>query len=129
MKPYTKTYMDFFGHQVAEDVECEICGNPAVDINHIDARGMGGNPLKDKDKIENLMAMCRLHHLECGDVPTVKPMLRLIHVKFMKYRGRKDKVSHLNPPIDEMIRILGADIRDTAIAVRELKESNYKKQA
>ena len=57
MKPYTKAYLKHFGYSPGEFIPCEICGSKAVDINHIDARGMGGNPAGDKDVLENLMAV------------------------------------------------------------------------
>jgi hypothetical protein len=86
MKRHTKIYMKFFGFKVQEDCFCEIpdCGQPAVDINHIQCRGMGGNPKQDKDAIENLMAMCRKHHIIYGDVPGYKTWLQEVHKKFMK---------------------------------------------
>jgi len=97
MKKHTKIYLDFFGFKIPEDCICEICGSPAVDINHIKARGMGGNPEGDKDKIENLMAMCRYHHNEYGDAPQHKTMLIEVHLKFMKYNGLKNKyLEYLN---------------------------------
>lgn len=83
MKPYTKTYLKYFGYSPGEFIPCELCGNQAVDINHIDARGMGGNPLKDKDCIENLMAVCRTCHLEYGDKKEHKEYLKSIHLKRM----------------------------------------------
>ncbi len=91
MKHHTTVYMQFFGYQIQSDCVCEICGRPAVDVNHIDARGMGGNPKGDKDEIENLMGMCREHHDEYGDVPECKPLLTEIHLKFMKFNGLKAK--------------------------------------
>lgn len=86
MKNHTKIYMDFFGFKIAEDCICEIpdCQKFAKDINHIKARGMGGNPSGDKDHIENLMAMCREHHLEFGDVREKEQWLIEIHYAFMK---------------------------------------------
>lgn len=69
MKKHTKIYMDHFGYTISDFIKCEIpeCERRAVDINHIDARGMGGNPTRDKDVIDNLMATCREHHIEYGD--------------------------------------------------------------
>lgn len=93
MKAHTKIYLNFFGYKIPEDCICEVCGGPAVDINHIQARGMGGNPKGDKDDIENLMAMCRYHHIEYGDVPDLKPTLTAIHLKFMQYHGRKSQLN------------------------------------
>ena len=77
--------MTYFGFQIPEDAICEIpdCGLPCVDINHIDARGAGGNPKGDKDTIENLMGMCRIHHLKHGDVRGDKQWLKAIHLKYM----------------------------------------------
>lgn len=49
MKPHTKIYFKHFGLTVADNPLCEVCGAIAVDIHHIDARGIGGNPKKDKD--------------------------------------------------------------------------------
>lgn len=40
---------------------CEWCLRaPAVDVHHIDPRGMGGS--QSKDYTENLMGLCRKHH-------------------------------------------------------------------
>lgn len=105
MQEHTKIYADFFGYQVPEDFVCELTGGQAVDIHHIKARGMGGNPLGDKDKIENLMAMNREDHDKYGDDTECRPLLRLIHLKFMKYNGIPSKVALLDPPIDEQIRL------------------------
>lgn len=83
MKPHTKIYFNYFNFKIPEDCFCEICGSPAVDLHHIEARGNGGNPNGDKDIIENLMALCRNCHLEYGDVPDKKEWLTNIHKKFM----------------------------------------------
>ena len=81
MKPYTKTYMKHFGYSIGDFIPCEVCGSQAVDINHIDARGMGGNPTGSKDAIENLMAVCRKCHLQYGDKKDKKDYLKQIHLK------------------------------------------------
>ena len=60
MKRHTKIYMQHHGYKIPEDVICENCGQPAVDIHHIDPRGMGGSP--EKDTIKNLIALCRPCH-------------------------------------------------------------------
>ena len=57
-----------------------------VDIHHIDCRGMGGS--KDKDKIENLMGLCRQHHLEYGDKKEHIEFLKEKHLTFMQYYGK-----------------------------------------
>jgi hypothetical protein len=84
MKNHTKVYMKYFNFKIPQDCFCEICGAYAQDIHHIEARGMGGS--SSKDAIENLMALCREHHLEYGDVPDKKEMLNQIHNNFMKRR-------------------------------------------
>ena len=73
--------MNYFGFKIPEDCFCEICGIYANDIHHIEARGMGGSD--SKDHIENLMALCRKHHVEFGDVPDKKEWLKNIHLKFI----------------------------------------------
>lgn len=67
MKNYTKVYFKHFNIAGDEFIPCECCGAKAVDIHHIQARGMGGS--KSKDDIENLMAVCRKCHIEYGDKP------------------------------------------------------------
>jgi len=94
MKHHTKVYMEVMGFKPGEHIPCEICyamdpekeGKPADDINHIDARGMGGNPKGDKDRIENLMATCRSHHLEYGDKKQYKDHLKRLHLAYMTTR-------------------------------------------
>ncbi len=65
MKRHTKIYLDSCHLTTADVILCEIraegCENVAVDICHIDHRGMGGN--KKKDKPENLIAGCRHCHI------------------------------------------------------------------
>lgn len=86
MKPYTKTYLTFFGYDESDFIKCEMpdCHRQAVDICHIDARGMGGSKLKDN--IENLMAKCREHHEEYGDKKQYKEMLKAIHKAHIQTR-------------------------------------------
>ena len=82
MKAHTKIYLQYFNFKIPEDCFCEVCGNYANDIHHIEARGMGGT--KQKDSIENLMALCRKHHLQYGDIKHKKDYLKEIHLQFMK---------------------------------------------
>jgi 5-methylcytosine-specific restriction endonuclease McrA len=84
MKKYVKTYLDYFGYDETSWIACEMCGQTAVDINHIDARGMGGSKLKDK--IENLMAMCRKCHIDLGDKKEHKVMMKVVHQVKMNER-------------------------------------------
>lgn len=77
MKSYTKTYLSYFGYTLDDFIPCEICGNRGVDIHHIDCRGMGGSI--EKDNIENIMALCREHHIQYGDKKQYIDFLKDIH--------------------------------------------------
>ena len=48
MQKHTKVYLKHFGFDSSDFIPCETCGSKAVDIHHIDARGMGGS---DKNNI------------------------------------------------------------------------------
>ena len=60
MKNHTKVYLDYHGYDRADYILCEVCEKVAVDIHHIQHRGMGGDP--SKDEIDNLIALCRDCH-------------------------------------------------------------------
>lgn len=77
MKKHVKVYMDHFGYGVDDYIPCEVCSRKAVDIHHIDCRGMGGS--KDKDEIENLQALCRKCHMEYGDKKQWMDFLKEYH--------------------------------------------------
>ena len=79
MKKHVKVYLDHFGFAGDDFIPCEICGARAVDIHHIDCRGMGGS--KKKDTIDNLMAVCRQCHIDYGDKKEHMELLRNIHNK------------------------------------------------
>ena len=74
MKKYTKIYLDYFNYCIDDFIACEVCDSLAVDIHHIDCKGMGGS--KTKDEINNLMALCRKCHIEYGDKKN--------HLEFLK---------------------------------------------
>lgn len=74
MKKHVKLYLDHFGYGAEDFIGCEVCGARAVDIHHIDCRGMGSS--KNKDTIQNLMALCRMCHIEYGD--------KKQHIEFLK---------------------------------------------
>lgn len=87
MKKHVKIYLDYFGYGIEDFIPCEICGKKAVDIHHINCRGMGGS--KSADKIENLMAVCRECHLSYGDKKQHLEFLQEIHnEKIERYRKR-----------------------------------------
>ncbi len=82
MKNHTKIYFDYFGYDKNSFIECEVCGAKAVDIHHIERRGMGGS--KSADRIENIMALCRKHHEEFGDKKQWKEWLIKLHTIKLK---------------------------------------------
>jgi len=60
MKPHTKIYLDYFGYDKGDWIQCEVpdCGKQCIDVHHLLPRSRGG-----KDNIENLMGLCRdCHH-------------------------------------------------------------------
>lgn len=87
MKKHTKIYLEYFKFCESDYIPCEICKRQAVDIHHINARGMGGS--KSADKIENLMAVCRQCHIEFGDKKQYKEELKQIHNEYLKRHLRK----------------------------------------
>ena len=77
MKKYTRTYLNYFGYDETDFIPCEVCNKQAVDIHHIQAKGIGGS--KTKDNIENIMALCRECHIKYGDKKQYKDFLKQIH--------------------------------------------------
>lgn len=87
MQKHTKIYLENFDFDRCDFIPCEVCGSPADDIHHIDARGMGGS--KKKDVIENLQAVCRGCHIEYGDKKQHKEFLKKVHKRYMCRNQRK----------------------------------------
>lgn len=86
MKPYVKTYLNHFGYGETDFIPCEICGAKAVDIHHINCRGMGGS--KHKNIIENLMALDRICHIKYGDKKQYLDFLKKIHHEHLERNKR-----------------------------------------
>jgi len=83
MQKHTKIYFDFFRYDNSDYISCEACDKyRAVDIHHIEARGMGGS--KSKDDIENLMGLCRECHIKYGDKKQWKDWLKAVHQNRIK---------------------------------------------
>ena len=82
MKKHTMTYLNHFGYDISDFIPCEVCGKTAIDIHHIEARGIGGS--KEADNIENLMALCREDHLKFGDKKQYKEFLKEKHQEKLK---------------------------------------------
>ena len=62
MKRHVKNYFQSLGLKPCDRPMCEMpkCGKMAVDIHHIQPKGMGGS--KKLDYPENLIALCRNDH-------------------------------------------------------------------
>lgn len=82
MKRHTKVYLTQFDYTADDFLPCEVCGSRAVDIHHIEARGMGGS--KELDHIQNLMGLCRSCHIEYGDKKKYTQFLKDVHQDFLK---------------------------------------------
>lgn len=87
MQKHTKIYMDYFGYDISSWIACEICGGRGIDVHHIENRKSGGT--KKEDTIENLMCLCRPHHVEFGDKKQYKDFLKNKHQEFMDIMGKK----------------------------------------
>ena len=82
MVKHKKVYFEATGLSPVEFVPCEVCGGRAVDIHHIQPRGMGGS--KSRDTIENLMAVCRpCHHEADFGTKLSKELLNEIHLQYL----------------------------------------------
>ena len=93
MKKHTKLYLEFFEYDETDFIPCEICSSKAVDIHHINARGMGGS--KNADVIENLMAVCRKCHETFGDKKEHKDYLFKIHNKVINGKIKHERKSNI----------------------------------
>jgi 5-methylcytosine-specific restriction endonuclease McrA len=89
MKKHVKIYLESNHLTTADTILCEIraegCESIAVDIHHIDPRGMGGD--KTKDVPENLIAGCRNCHnkAEAGEIE--REVLKEIVLKRIERNG------------------------------------------
>jgi len=63
MKKHIKNYFEYYGYVCQEEIYCEKCGEPAVDIHHIIEKSIcAKRGVKDPDGINNLIALCRRCH-------------------------------------------------------------------
>ena len=84
--------MEFFSLAPDEAVMCEACHlEPAVDIHHIDMKGMGGT--KGKDHIENLILICRRCHTFAHESPEFNERLKIV-AEDLEYRKEQIKRNH-----------------------------------
>ena len=89
MKKYKQIYLDALGYDETDFIPSEISGKQAIDIHHIECKGMGGSPKGDKDRIENLQAVTREEHLKYGDKKGYMRFLYTKHYDFLEDNGVK----------------------------------------
>lgn len=75
--------MEYFDYCIDDYIPCEVCKTRAVDIHHIEPRGMGGS--KSKDFIANLVALCRACHIIAESDKEFNNNIKLIHETNVKY--------------------------------------------
>jgi len=78
--------MDYHDYVIDDVIPCEHCSKVAVDIHHIDARGIGGDPRGHKNQIENLIALCRSCHIKAETDKVFNNQLREQNVYNHKYK-------------------------------------------
>ena len=87
MVNHKKVYVTFFNLDISDHILCTNCGKVAVDIHHINPRGMGGS---QKDYIENLVALCRLCHDKVESSPYLNKKVRVKHLyKVINYLSKE----------------------------------------
>ena len=65
MRPHTRNYFLAFGYDQSSFIPCEVCGAPSVDLHHIESRSkFGRKNIALMDRAENIIALCRHHHIE-----------------------------------------------------------------
>ena len=80
MVNHKKVYITFFNLDISDRILCTSCGQVAVDIHHINPRGMGGS---EKDYIENLVALCRSCHNKAESNSSFNTYIRIKHLKLI----------------------------------------------
>ena len=72
--------MTFFDYGETDFIMCEMCQQDrAVDIHHLNSRGMGGS--NSKDYIENLMGLCRDCHNKAENDSSFNMFCRIKHLE------------------------------------------------
>ena len=79
MKKHVKIFLQNFGYGEQDFIPCLMCGQRAVDIHHIERRGMGGS--KTKDRIDNLVGLCRSCHIKAESDKEFNTIIKEKHLK------------------------------------------------
>ena len=86
MQKYAKNYLEYFGYTVADFIPCECCGSQSHDFHHIVPRSkFGKNNKEEQDRVENVMALCRLCHVRYGQNKKYNDFLQELHNKTIEY--------------------------------------------
>lgn len=86
MQKYAKNYLEYFGYTVADFIPCECCGAKSQDFHHVIPRSkFGKNNKEEQDKVENVMALCRLCHVRYGQNKRYNDFLQELHNKTIEY--------------------------------------------
>jgi len=89
MQPHVKIYMSYFGYGIDDKIICEVTGEQANDIHHIEPRSRFGKKRKDEqDDIMNLIALSRRIHNDAHDNFISRDTLTKVHLDFMKRHGK-----------------------------------------
>ena len=79
MKKHVKIFLQNFGYGEQDYIPCLKCGQKAVEIHHIEPRGMGGS--KTKDNIENLVGLCRKCHIKAEHNKEFNKLVKQKHIR------------------------------------------------
>ena len=104
MRNHTKVYMQFFDYGEQDLILCEMeCGSRAVDIHHLTKQSKFGSK-KEKDYIENTMALCRECHIKAESDSMFNFYCRIKHLENVtnqvyamieynkRYENRKNRI-------------------------------------
>jgi 5-methylcytosine-specific restriction endonuclease McrA len=80
MKKHIKIFFEKSGYDANEFIPCASCGSVAVDIHHLEPKGMGGR--KSVDTYDNLIQLCRSCHEKAHANILTKEQLKLLKQKF-----------------------------------------------
>ena len=79
MQPHVRNYFKAFGYDESSVILCEFCKSAdGVEIHHVEPRSSFGSKRKEEqDGVNNLVALCRLHH-EQAHGPSSREWKRLL---------------------------------------------------
>jgi len=81
MKKYLRMFMKYYGYTEADSYAelCWYCNkNVWCEVHHIESRGMGGDKKGRRDKISNLIPLCRTCHEDSSIINLQKETLKEI---------------------------------------------------